>query len=289
VDFLFAYRPTVYASTASAVGSEFCSQASGNRFEVSIAIGTSGWQYADWRKRFYPDGLAQSRWLEYYASKFDTVEVNNSFYRLPSVQTFASWRRATPTHFTFSVKASRYLTHVLRLRDPIGAVGLLMERASALEGKLGPILLQLPANFPKELDRLDDTLKAFPPEARVAFEPRHASWFDPSVFELLHEHGAALCLSDRRGPAMPLQRTASWGYIRFHEGRATPAPCYGKQALDTWADRIARMWPGRGTVYAYFNNDQGGCALRDARSFAHHVTLRAMRPSRVPDRGDIRL
>lgn len=256
---------------------------------MPVWIGTSGWQYKDWQRRFYPDGLAQTHWLEHYATKFATVEVNNSFYRLPAAKTFAAWYAATPSDFTFSVKASRYLTHVLRLREPADAVGRLTERASKLESKLGPILVQLPANFPKALDRLEETLSAFPQGLRVAFEPRHPSWFDDSVFELLRGHDSALCLSDRRGPVTPPQRTATWGYVRLHEGRATPSPCYGRQALDTWASRLTRLWSRRQPIYVYFNNDQGGCAVRDACTFAHQVRRHGWRSSRVPTAVDVRL
>jgi uncharacterized protein YecE (DUF72 family) len=249
---------------------------------MPVLIGTSGWQYADWRRRFYPGGLAQSKWLEHYSSHFDTVELNNSFYRLPDEDTFARWRAATPAHFVFSVKASRYLTHVRRLKDPEEPVQRLMAHAGKLGPKLGPVLVQLPANLQRDVAALEAVLAAFPRHVRIAFEPRHDSWFVEEVTDVLRAHDAALCLIDRPGAKAPLLRTARWGYLRFHEGRATPKPCYGRAALRTWAGRLADLWSPGEDVYAYFNNDRGGCAVRDAHRFALAATAAGLVPSTVP-------
>jgi uncharacterized protein YecE (DUF72 family) len=220
--------------------------------------------------------------LAHYSSHFDTVEVNNSFYRLPAEDTFARWRAATPERFVFSVKASRYLTHVRRLKEPEEPVQRLMTHAGVLGPKLGPVLLQLPANLRRDVAALKAVLAAFPRHVRVAFEPRHDSWFVEEVADVLRAHRAALCLIDRPGSTPPLWRTAGWGYVRFHEGRADPKPCYGRTALRTWAERLASLWSPGEEVYAYFNNDRGGCAVRDAHRFALAATAAGLVPSTVP-------
>ncbi len=192
-----------------------------------IRIGTSGWQYQDWRGTFYDTAVPTSRWLEAYAEHFVTVEVNGTFYRLPEKHTFEQWRSRTPPTFEFSVKASRFLTHVRRLREPKQAIDLLLERAKGLGAKLGPILVQLPPTMHCDLDRLHQTLTAFPSTVRVAVELRHESWLKEETADLLRRHGAATCLTDRRGVLEPYWLTSDWGYVRLHEGRAHPSPCYG--------------------------------------------------------------
>ncbi len=248
-----------------------------------MLIGTSGWQYADWKGRLYPRGMPQARWLPYYAEHFRTVEVNSAFYRLPDEETFMRWGQSTPPDFVFAVKASRYLTHVRRLRDPAEPVERLLDRATGLGAKLGPVLLQLPPNFRADLPALQATLEGFPRHVRVAFEPRHESWHTDATFALLGEFDAAFCLSDTRGRRTPIRRTASWGYVRFHEGRSAPAPCYGRAALRSWAKRLGNLWDAGDDVYVYFNNDRGGCAVRDAHRFAGAVTNSGLEPTRVPD------
>lgn len=213
------------------------------------------------------EGVPQRRWLERYGQVFSTVEVNGTFYRLPERSTFERWRTEVPDGFRFALKASRYLTHVRRLRDPEEPVGLLLERAAGLGDRMGPVLLQLPPDQQIELDRLDRTLRAFPADVRVAVELRHDSWWVAETRALLEEHGAALCLADRRSTLLgPVWRTADWGYVRLHEGRARPHPHYGRQALASWVDRVRSCWSGDEEVFVYFNNDQGGWAVRDART-----------------------
>jgi uncharacterized protein YecE (DUF72 family) len=243
---------------------------------MPVLVGTSGWQYRDWRGVLYPPGVAQRGWLEYYAQRYPTVENNASFYRLPSEETFAGWRAKTPDGFVMAVKASRYLTHVRRLRDPAEPVGRLLRAAAGLGDRLGPVLLQLPPNMAADAAALDGCLAEFarfPAVAgrgiRVAVEFRHPSWWTGEISGLLERRGAALCWADRLGrPLTPLWRTADWGYLRFHEGAAQPWPRYGDQALDSWARRIAGTWPDDADVFAYFNNDQGGAAIADAAAFA---------------------
>jgi uncharacterized protein YecE (DUF72 family) len=233
-----------------------------------ILVGTSGWQYRSWRGDFYPERLPQRRWLERYAAAFDTVEVNNAFYRLPERSTFEQWRERTPDGFCVAVKMSRYLTHIRRLREPAEPVARFLERATGLGAKLGPVLLQLPPSLTADPDALDAVLRRFPTGVRVAVEPRHDSWWTAQVRRALERHDAALCWADRLGrPVTPLWCTASFGYVRFHEGRARPRPRYGRQALRSWLDRIARQFGGA-PVYAYFNNDPGGAAVADAAALA---------------------
>jgi len=259
---------------------------------VPLHIGTSGWQYGHWRERYYPRGLPQRSWLEHYAAHFATVEVNNAFYRLPSPETFESWSRRTPEDFIVAVKSSRYLSHIKRLREPAEPVERFMANASHLGAKLGPVLLQLPPNFKAAPELLDETLERFAtgqPQARVAVELRHESWFTAGIRAVLERHGVALCLADRgSAPVSPLWRTAEWGYLRFHWGRAARRSCYGTRALRSWAGRLSQLFSAGDDVYAYFNNDPGGCALRDATLFARAAHSEGLTPTRVPPRGALK-
>jgi len=256
---------------------------------VPVLIGTSGWQYRDWRGSFYPAGLPQARWLEHHASRFRTLEVNNAFYRLPEAKTFFQWAERTPADYVVAVKASRYLTHVKRLKDPAEAVQRFAERASHLGAKLGPVLLQLPPNLALDLHSLEETLRRFPAGWRVAVEVRHPSWLADGTYDLLGRSGAALCLADGPRRRTPVVRTAAWGYVRFHEGRGRPHPCYGERALSTWADTIAATWPAGAEVFAFFNNDGRACAVRDARVFALACRRAGLEPTRTPSAGDVRV
>jgi uncharacterized protein YecE (DUF72 family) len=255
-----------------------------------VHVGTSGWQYRDWRGAFYPAGVPQRRWLDHYGRRFATVELNNPFYRLPERETFHQWREETPGDFVFAVKMSRFLTHVRRLRDPDEPVERFLSHARGLGDKLGPVLLQLPPHLEADLGRLAATLDRFPPGVRVAVEPRHESWFAGSgLRQLLEDRRAALCLADSPRRRTPVWRTARWGFVRFHEGRATPSPCYGDRALATWAERIASMWGAQDEVFCYFNNDLRACAVRNAVTFARLVRRAGLRPTRVPEPGEVRL
>lgn len=262
---------------------------------MPLLIGTSGWQYRHWRGLFYPDGVPQRQWLAHYAARFATVEVNNAFYRLPEASTFAGWAGATPADFVVAVKASRYLTHVRRLRDPAEPVERLLGRAAYLGAKRGPVLLQLPPTLKADVALLEDSLACLADAGgrlgtpagggrplRIALEPRHPSWYTEAAAAVLRRHDAAFCLSDTPQRTAPRWRTASWGYIRFHQGRASPSPCYGRRALQAWAERLAALWAPGDDVYAYFNNDPGGCAVRDARLFALAASRVGLSPTRVP-------
>ena len=232
-----------------------------------LSVGTSGWHYRDWRGAFYPPKLPARRWLEHYASRFDTVELNNTFYRLPTADAFRAWRDTVPDDFVFTVKASRYLTHYRRLRDPHEPVARLMAAVAGLEGKLGPILLQLPPDLRVDVDALAQVLDAFGERVRLVCEFRHESWYVDGVYDLLRERDVAVCLADRRNRHTPLVRTASWGFVRMHEGTATPPPHYGRRALQHWVDRIGELWGAGADCFVYFNNDHGACAPRDAAAF----------------------
>jgi uncharacterized protein YecE (DUF72 family) len=239
---------------------------------VTARIGTSGWQYADWRGTFYPAKLAQRLWLTSYCESFDTVEVNSSFYRLPSPDTVQRWADVLPDGFVMALKVSRFLTHVKRLREPAEPVERLMGVLTPLRDRrlLGPLLVQLPPDLPAELDRLHETLTEFPAGVRVAVEPRHRSWFTDGLRSLLTEHGAALVWADRDGRSLgPLWQTTDWTYLRLHHGRSGWG--YDNRDLQRWAGRLAAAGDG----YAYANNDPGAAAVRDARRLRSMVAERS--------------
>ncbi|WP_460542681.1 DUF72 domain-containing protein [Glycomyces halotolerans] len=236
---------------------------------MPILVGTSGWQYRDWRGVLYPERLAQRRWLEHYAEHFATVENNGTFYRLAGRETFESWRSQLPDRFTMAVKASRFLTHFKRLRDPAEPVERLMNAVGGLADRLGPVLLQLPSHLRADPELLAACLDRFPAGVRTAVEPRHESWWTDETRTVLEERDAALCWADSRSRSLtPPWRTASWGYLRLHEGTASPPPEYGDRALSTWCDRLADTWGPHDDVHVYFNNDPGGAAVRNAFRFA---------------------
>jgi uncharacterized protein YecE (DUF72 family) len=229
-----------------------------------VRIGCSGWNYAHWRERVYPKGVPQRRWLEHYATLFDTVEVNNTFYRLPKRESVAAWVEQTPPDFLFAVKASRFLTHMKRLTDMGQGVERFYERIESLAAspKLGPVLWQLPETFHRDDERLAFALERLPP-GRHCFEFRHPSWFAADVYALLREHRVALVIGDH--PERPFQAhelTADWTFVRFHYGSRGRNGNYSDRELETWKRRIAQ-WCRRVDVLAYFNNDWEGYAVRN--------------------------
>jgi uncharacterized protein YecE (DUF72 family) len=233
---------------------------------AKVLVGTSGWLYAHWRHGvFYPPGLPPGRELEHYAASFSTVEINASFYRLPPESSFLAWASRVPRDFVFAVKASRFITHVKRLKDPEGPLALFLSRARLLGEKLGPVLFQLPPRFSPDEVRLGRFLSLLPPDLRAAFEFRDPRWLNPSVLKLLERSGVALCIPD--GPGFPVLEavTAPFVYVRMHAGcYDLHGAGYSTQALEKWAEKIL-AWRGLGLdVYVYFNNDSYGAAVRDA-------------------------
>jgi uncharacterized protein YecE (DUF72 family) len=231
-----------------------------------VHIGCSGWVYPDWRGRLYPEGLAQRRWLARYSEVFDTVEVNSTFYRLASPTAVETWVGESPDDFVFAVKASRYLTHVKRLKGLEQGIRRFYEPLERMvqSGKLGPVLWQLPENFHRDDDRLAGALEALP-SGRHAFEFRHESWFTDEVYAKLRERGVALVIGDHpERPFQTFERTADWTFIRFHYGSRGRKGNYSDAELDSWARRLAQ-WRRQVEIYAYFNNDWTGYAPENAR------------------------
>jgi uncharacterized protein YecE (DUF72 family) len=250
---------------------------------TEVRIGCSGWNYDDWRGSVYPRGTPKRCWLERYAELFCTVEVNATFYRLPTRTMTEKWAAQTPAGFCFAVKASRYLTHVKRLTDPADGIRRFAERLEPLQeaGRLGPVLWQLPENFPRDDARLAGWLEAVARwDARHTIEFRHPSWFTAPVMGALREHGVALTIGDH--PERPFQTqeaTAGWRYVRLHYGRRGRNGNYSATEIATWARRIAQ-WRRRGDVYAYFNNDWSGYAPANAGELAQRAGISARTTSR---------
>jgi uncharacterized protein YecE (DUF72 family) len=245
----------------------------------SIRVGCSGWQYRHWRGDFYPAELPAARWLEYYAARFDTVEINNTFYRLPEAPTFAAWKQRVPMGFLFAVKASRFLTHMKKLKDPEEPLDRFYTRARALGRAFGPVLYQLPPRWPVNVERLEAFLRALPRRRQHAIEFREPSWYCDAVFALLDRYRVALCLHDMAGSASGRLRVGPFVYVRFH-GSAKYSGAYEPAALDRWAEWLAAH-AGAGTpVFAYFNNDVGGHAPRDA-AYLRTALAAAVTASRI--------
>ncbi|MFB3902888.1 MAG: DUF72 domain-containing protein [Acidobacteriota bacterium] len=247
---------------------------------MPVYVGASGWQYKDWSRTFYPPGTGSL--LEYYSARFRTVEINATFYRLPEKPVFEKWDAEASGDFRFAVKASRFLTHMKKLKDPEEPVARLLERCAGLKRKLAVILVQLPGNFPRHDERLEATLAAFPKNMRIAVEFRHESWFSDEVKNLLSRYKAALCLADRGGRLLtPCWKTCDWGYLRMHQGEQRPLPCYNASTLKERARMLAGLWKPRQDIFVYFNNDTGGCAIRDAVAFARAAEEAGLSPTRA--------
>jgi uncharacterized protein YecE (DUF72 family) len=242
-----------------------------------VRIGCSGWNYRAWRDQLYPAGVPSSAWLGLYAQCFDTVEVNTTFYRLVSREAVARWVQQTPDGFTFAVKASRYLTHIRRLRDLDEGVGRLLERIEPLleAGRLTALLWQLPENFHRDDARLGAALERLPAEIRHAFEFRHRSWFTPPVYAMLRERGAALVIADAPDrPCEVVEPSVGWRYVRFHHGRRGRRGNYSERELAAWARRL-RRWGATDEVLVYFNNDWEAFAPRNARALERRLEGRS--------------
>jgi uncharacterized protein YecE (DUF72 family) len=231
---------------------------------MTVRIGTSGWVYKHWGGLFYPADMPQSEWFARYIRAFDTVEINNSFYRLPSEAAFEAWREQAPIGFCYAVKASRYLTHLKKLKDPEDPLRRFFERASRLGDTLGVVLYQLPPRWHLNLERFERFLACLPADYRHAIEFRDASWLIEEVFRMMERYQVAHCIHDMPPLAIPPRVTAPLVYIRFHGGAAHGGD-YQPAALEAWARRIGE-WQDQGhDVFAYFNNDVGGYAITNAQ------------------------
>lgn len=234
---------------------------------MKIHIGTSGWHYKHWLDGvFYPAGMPPAQMFQFYAQHFDTVEINNSFYHLPSATAFDNWRDSSPARFHFAVKASRFITHMKKLKDPTPSSEKFFLVADRLGKKLGPILFQLPPRWKVNVERLSEFLEALPGRHKYVFEFRDETWLVPEVYELLRRHKAAFCIHDFADMKIPTEITAGFTYIRFHG--PTSAKYFGSYSsaqLKTWARRIEEWSEQLSAIYVYFNNDPGGEAVKNAK------------------------
>ena len=231
-------------------------------------VGCSGWHYEHWRGLFYPAELPKPEWLSFYARQFTTVELNNSFYKLPSEKAFTTWREPTPGNFIFAVKVSRFITHIKRLRNLGSAVENFLSRAGFLEEKLGPLLYQLPPSMKRNDELLQNFLSLLPPKYQHVVEFRHKSWIDDAVFDILRGHNVGLCVFDMPGFSCPLVATSDFAYVRFHGNKGLYSSCYSDEELSQWAQKIAQLGQNIKASYIYFNNDAEAFAVKNA------ITLR---------------
>jgi uncharacterized protein YecE (DUF72 family) len=238
-------------------------------------VGCSGWEYKHWRGDFYPATLPRARWFEYYAAAFDTVEINNTFYRLPEEHTFEAWAARAPAGFLYAVKASRFLTHMKKLKEPEEPVDRLFSRMRPLGRHLGPVLYQLPPGWRADCDRLEQFLQVLPARVRHVIEFRDPSWYAGEVAEMLDRYGVARCLHDMHGSATGRDRVGPFVYVRFHGATGQYSGGYPDARLRAWADWLHDQRTAAVDVFAYFNNDVGGHAPRDARTLRTLLDARA--------------
>jgi uncharacterized protein YecE (DUF72 family) len=236
-----------------------------------IRIGTSGWYYGHWAGLFYPAGLARNDWLSYYAQNFDTVEINNSFYHLPKEQSLKKWYRQAPENFVYAVKASRYITHIKKLKEPSEALERFFERMGMLAEKLGPVLYQLPPNFHKDIERLESFLGALAGYPPAVFEFRHESWFSEDTYELLKQFGAGFCIHDMPGIRSPRIITSDIVYVRFHGPTGRYAGNYSESVLKDRAEWLKDNTTKAHRIYIYFNNDADANAVRNAKQLKSQI------------------
>ncbi len=228
---------------------------------VRLHVGTSGYNFPEWRGSFYPPKLPSAKWLEFYAQQLGTVEINYTFYRMPSAKTVAGWDAATPAAFTFVVKAPQRITHIARLRNIDDTLRFFLETVRKLNAKLGPVLFQLPPNFKKDIERLSDLLTQFPPDVRAACEFRHASWWSDDVYELLRTTNTALCVADTEEGTTPLVATADFGYIRLRDEG------YSEQGLIEWSQKVQALGRAWTDAYVFFKHEEKGVGPKLAREF----------------------
>jgi uncharacterized protein YecE (DUF72 family) len=239
-----------------------------------IRIGTSGYHYRHWKGNFYPEDLSTAAMLPFYLNYFDTLELNNTFYRLPTESALEGWRDAVPENFIFAVKASRFLTHNKKLKDPENALENLLPRVRILGKKLGPILFQLPPKWRINLERLQELLTILPGIYRYAFEFRETSWINEQVLETLQRYKSAFCIYDIAGYHSPLHVTADFAYVRLHGPGGKYQGSYSDAALEQWAEWIAEQSAKLRAIYFYFDNDQAGYAPQNALTLRRKVAIR---------------
>jgi uncharacterized protein YecE (DUF72 family) len=237
----------------------------------NIHIGTSGWSYNHW-DHFY-QGLPSSQWLSFYAEHFSTVEINSTFYHLPKEKSVKNWGSVTPKDFIFSVKVSRYITHIKRLKDSEVGVANFLKAISPLKAKLGPLLFLLPSSFKLNYEALKNCVKQLPKRHLYTFEFRNESWHVPAVYELLRKYKIALCISDLNGKLSPIEVTAPFVYVRLHGPQKAYQGTYSLQALKRWAKRAEEWKANKLDVYIYFDNDEKGFALKDAEKLINLLNL----------------
>ncbi len=227
---------------------------------MNLYVGTSGYSYKEWKGPFYPKDLPDKQMLHFYGERFRSVEINNTFYRMPKPSVLEAWAMEVPADFKFVLKASQRITHMQRLKDTDGSVAFLLKVAGALKERLGPLLFQLPPYLKKDVPRLRDFLPLLPQGQRAAFEFRHQSWFDDEVFGLLREHHAALCIAEAENDLeIPFISTADWGYLRLRR------PDYGDAELGAWAERLRpQAWQ---EVFVFFKHEEAGKGPKMAKRF----------------------
>ncbi len=240
-----------------------------------MGLGSSGalpyWHYEDWREIFYPPDLPRHKWLEFYSRRFATVEINNSFYHLPSEAAFANWARATPAGFTFAVKVSRFITHIKKLKDIKEAEDTFVQRARKLGDKLGPLLYQLPPGLHRDDSRLEEFLAGLPGGLKHVIEFRHQSWLEEPVFNILRRYRVGLCIFDMPAFRCPMVATADFAYIRFHGSERLYSSSYTDAELADWVNGLTALATSLETVYLYFNNDVAGFALDNALTLRKYL------------------
>jgi uncharacterized protein YecE (DUF72 family) len=229
---------------------------------MQLRVGTSGYNFPEWKGSFYPPKLPSAKWLEYYASQLGTVEINYTFYRMPSAKTVEGWDAATPAGFTFVLKAPQRITHIARLKNVDEPLRFFLEMARRLGPKLGPILFQLPPNFKKDMDLLGDLVTQFPADLRCAWEFRHASWFGDDVYDVLRTGNAALCVADTAEGTTPLESTADFGYVRLRDEG------YAKRALENWVEQVRGLGQAWTDAYVFFKHEEKGEGPKLAAKFA---------------------
>jgi uncharacterized protein YecE (DUF72 family) len=243
---------------------------------ADIRIGTSGWHYKHWVGRYYPQDVKPGQMLQHYLRDFDTVELNNTFYQLPKEESFDAWRKAVPRDFVFAVKGSRFLTHMIKLKDPMRGLTNFLPRAERLGSRLGPILWQLPPRWNVNVERLEEFLELLPPQHRYAFELRNVTWMTDRVLEVLHKYNAAFCIYELAGYMSPLEITADWTYVRLHGPTSFKYQgSYTDAQLAEWSERI-RSWKRKmKAIYVYFDNDDSAYAVDNALTLKKLVRRRA--------------